>query len=210
MYARNLCGRRVACRAVRPRVGASLRFWKKLCRFGGVALRLPGHPCACRVPSFPQGRVAVSRSVNLSAGDIPGRIPIFWAGCSTMNSQRWRSLWRRCAGGALAVLGVLFISGCGVSSASSSPVKVWGRVACGGHPVRGGTIVFMPTENLHSNWGIGQIDDQGIQPLNVPRQRHAQTGDLPHLYEAANEVRSPARKYKGAHAEGSEGAGRHG
>ena len=88
--------------------------------------------------------------------------------------------------GIAAVAGALMSSGCGVSSASSDMVRVCGRVTCSGKPVTNGAIIFMPVENFHTNWGVGQIDHEGKYRLDRAHSRgNAETRSLSRLSEAA-------------------------
>jgi hypothetical protein len=57
----------------------------------------------------------------------------------------------------LLVLAGVSLSGCGVSSASSSTCQIWGDVTFNGQPVPDGTIIFMPADRNLSNWGAGAI-----------------------------------------------------
>jgi hypothetical protein len=84
-----------------------------------------------------------------------------------MDSQRsWVLRAVLVLGGSAALL-ALVTSGCRVSSASSEAVQVWGRVTYGGKPLEGGAIIFMPMEDLHTNWGVGQIDSHGMYRLST-------------------------------------------
>lgn len=69
----------------------------------------------------------------------------------------------------LTCLGAIVVSalcapGCGVSSASSNAVQVWGRVTCNGKPVTGGVIIFMPGPTGKA-WGTAPISSDGKYTL---------------------------------------------
>ncbi len=72
------------------------------------------------------------------------------------------SSWLTWPGAIIAV--ALVAPGCGGSSASSSSVKVWGRVTYNGEPVQYGQIVFHPATS-RSNWGVGMISEEGKYSL---------------------------------------------
>jgi hypothetical protein len=59
------------------------------------------------------------------------------------------------------MLGTIALPGCGVSSANSSYVKIWGHVTYNGRPVSNGTIVFISTDQRDMNWGSGHIGKNG-------------------------------------------------
>jgi len=125
-----------------------------------------------------------------------------------MRSQRSWALPLVVLLGAFAVLNALLTPGCGVSSASSDSVQVWGRVTYGGKPVPGGVVIFKP-EASQTNWGVGPIDEKGafkissymasgqLQPgpykifITPPRVRPTQVGSNPKDRDAAAPVASP-------------------
>lgn len=64
-------------------------------------------------------------------------------------------------------LGVLVIPGCGVSSANTNIAEVWGKVTYAGKPLTNGVIVFVPMDQFHTNWGVGQINHEGMYRLST-------------------------------------------
>ena len=118
--------------------------------------------------SLASGRVEICFSIQIPSSLVrPGPNSSQLCGTSIMDSQRSWVLRTVLSLGGSAVLIALVTSGCGVSSASSEAVQVWGRVTYGGKPLEGGAIIFMPMEDLHTNWGVGQIDNQGMYRLST-------------------------------------------
>jgi hypothetical protein len=62
---------------------------------------------------------------------------------------------------------ILGIPGCGVSSASSNPIVLWGRVTYNGKPVEDGAVIFMPADRGKSVWGAGHINPDGRFSLSA-------------------------------------------
>jgi hypothetical protein len=62
---------------------------------------------------------------------------------------------------------MLAVPGCGVSSASSNYVKIWGHVTYNGRPVSNATIVFISTDQREMNWGSGHIGKTGNYAISA-------------------------------------------
>lgn len=60
-----------------------------------------------------------------------------------------------------AALSVLFLPGCGVSTASPNAPRVTGRVTYRGKPVTKGTVVLTSSERSKAYWGAGIIRQDG-------------------------------------------------
>jgi hypothetical protein len=66
------------------------------------------------------------------------------------------------------VVGILAVNGCGISSASPNPTKIWGRVTYNGQPLPECVVLFVPAgSNKTNNWAAGHVYQGGNYKLSA-------------------------------------------